>query len=95
MTIAKMGNKITIEGNIATISDIVKIKERLKDVAKGSSITIFLKDAMMLPSSFLGLLLKFVQVDKTDVTLEYAKDEIGSLLEEMNLVSLLRAKKVS
>lgn len=95
MTITKIGNKIIIDGNIATISDVVKIKDALKDIPKGSEITIFLKNSMMLPSSLLGMLLKFVQVDKIKVNIEYVKEEIGSLLEEMDLTKIFHTRKVT
>ena len=94
MNIEISGNRLTVEGEVNTISRVQEFKEKLQRVKDGGEVTIYFKDATVLPSSLLGTLLKMIKADGINTTVEYSSEQIGSMLDRMQLKEIFRARRV-
>jgi len=95
MEILITGNSITINGNIKSVSNFQEIKSSLDSLTiQNKSIMINIKDSMSITSSVIGYFNKLVLKDKIDIQINVGNDQLFELLNELNLVSIFRAKRV-
>jgi len=60
---------IVITGQVRGVSEIEEIKSAINDQGNASSIKMTLEDAFVVPSAFIGYLLKLSQVEGKDITI--------------------------
>lgn len=95
MEISISGNSITINGNIKSVSNFQEIKSSLDSLTnQNKSIMINIKDSMSITSSVIGYFNKLILKDKIDIQINVGNDQLFELLNELNLVSIFRAKRV-
>lgn len=95
MEISSSSNNITIAGNIKSIADFKQIKETIDGIKTlNNEITLNLKDSISITSSVIGYLNKLVLKDEVVIHLNVGNAQLMELLEDLNLVSVLNAKKV-
>ncbi|SFV75149.1 hypothetical protein MNB_SM-3-1238 [hydrothermal vent metagenome] len=94
MEITTSSNKVTITGNIKSVSDYQSIKSELDHLAKQySSITVDIKDSISITSSVIGYFNKLVLKDNIDLRLNIGNDQLLDLLKDLNLASTFKATK--
>jgi len=92
--ISASGNKITILGNIKSVSDYQELKTTIDGVvASHESIIVDIKDSISITSSIIGYFNKLILKDKIKVNMIIGNTSLMELLEDLNLISLFQAKK--
>lgn len=81
---------ITIEGHITGISEVTNIKSVIQSNADFKIIELIIKDAYVIPSMLIGLLIKEVNQNKKTVKLKCLQKELKQLLSDLNLDSVLQ-----
>jgi len=95
MEISITGNSININGNIKSVSNFQEIKSSLDSLTiQNKSIMINIKDSMSITSSVIGYFNKLVLKDKIEIQINVGNDQLFELLNELNLVSIFRARRV-
>jgi len=98
VVLEKSSAVVCVEGNIKSSSDASMIRsaiEKIADEEPERAIVLRLKDSFIITSSVIGFLVKFINKDKLNIALEIGNEELFSMLEEMELHRLFRAKKVT
>jgi hypothetical protein len=88
--------EIHVKGTIKGIDDSMKFKEAVSSVFyedPTANIAIHIEDSNVITSSIIGSLLKLIQQDKARISLNIKSAELISLLEQLNITTLLNAKK--
>lgn len=80
---------LTIRGHITGIGEVAEIKNILAQNDAVSTVELKLIDAFVIPSMLIGFLLKEAQVKKKAIIFISPKDELKSLINELNLSSIL------
>ncbi|MEA3371806.1 MAG: hypothetical protein U9Q40_10750 [Campylobacterota bacterium] len=94
MNISSSLNSVTIEGNIKSVSDFQSIKTTIDTIITSSpAITIDIKDSISITSSVIGYLNKLVLKDGIVISMSVGDEQLMSLLEDLNLVSVFKAKR--
>ncbi|MCI4399917.1 MAG: hypothetical protein JHC37_05080 [Campylobacteraceae bacterium] len=91
----KDGLKIFLQGENISMNDAIDFKKQLSLlVSKNapSKLQIFVEEAYFLPSSIIGSLLKYKEIEKIEVELFIKKPELIDSLEKLNLTELLNAR---
>jgi hypothetical protein len=95
MEITSSGDNIKIIGNIKSISNFSEIKKVVDSVAtQHKKITIEIVDSLSITSSVIGYFNKLVLKDKVDVNMRIGNDQLMSLIDDLNLTSVFKARKV-
>jgi len=95
MEISSKGSVVTIKDNIKSISDFQSIKKCLDElIANDNRVTIDIIDSMSMTSSVIGYLTKIIFKDKVQLSLRIGDQRLYDLLDELNLISQFKAKKV-
>jgi len=95
MEITSSGDNIKIIGNIKSISNFSEIKKVVDSVAtQHKKITIEIVDSLSITSSVIGYFNKLVLKDKVDVSMRIGNDQLMSLIDDLNLTSVFKARKV-
>jgi len=95
MTITSSLNVVTITGNIKTIRDYQNIKSTVDAVASSQkNIVINIKESISVTSSIIGYFNKLVLKDKILLQLNIGNQELVDLLNDLNLTSIFKVKKV-
>ncbi len=98
VVLEKSSAVVCVEGNIKSSSDASMIRsaiEKLADEEPQKMIVLRIKDSFIITSSVIGFLVKFINKDKLNIVLEIGNAELFSMLEEMELHRLFRAKVLS
>jgi len=94
MEISSVSNKITINGNIKSISDFQKIKAHIDTViSQHKNITIDILDSLSITSSVIGYFNKIILKDKIDIQMNVKNHQLMALLIDLNLATLFKAHK--
>lgn len=95
MDILTTSNRVTISGNIKSVSDYQKIKDAVDSlVVTHKSIIIEIKDSISITSSIIGYLTKLVQKDGIDLSIYIGNESLMEIFEDLNLISLFKVRKV-
>jgi len=95
MEISTSANTVTITGNIKSVGDFQSIKSTLDSLkTHQNNITLELKDSISITSSVIGYFNKLVLKDKINLHLHVSNEQLMSLLNDLNLSSVLKARKV-
>ena len=95
MEISIESSSITITGNIKSISDFQEIKQSVDSViANSKSIVLNIVDSLSITSSIIGYLNKLVLKDNIDIHMNIGDEQLLHLLDDLNLVSTFKAKRV-
>lgn len=94
MNISASTNTVTITGNIKSVSDFQSIKATV-DTVKNSTSTIIIdiKDSISITSSVIGYLNKLVLKDGIDLNMRVGDAQLMSLIEDLNLTGVFKAKR--
>jgi len=87
--------KMTIRGESISMQDAVEFKKQLSlAVSKNSpaKLVVCIEDAYALPSSIIGALLKYKEIEKIEVELVAKKAELMDSLENLALAEILHAR---
>jgi hypothetical protein len=94
MKISINGNRVTITGNIKTITDFQTIKTNLDSLmAKEKNIIIHLVDSMSMTSSVIGYFNKLILKDKINISMRIENTQLIELLQDLNLEKLFKVQK--
>jgi hypothetical protein len=87
--------KMTLRGESISMQDAVEFKKQLSlAVSKNSpaKLVVCIEDAYALPSSVIGALLKYKEIEKIEVELIAKKAELMDSLENLALAEILHAR---
>ncbi|MCK9455296.1 MAG: hypothetical protein WCY51_03425 [Sulfurimonas sp.] len=94
MELKVSSNALIISGNIKSISDFENIKRMLDGiVAQHKHVKIKILDSLSITSSVIGYLNKLVLKDNIDLQMQVGNEQLLSLLDDLNLVSIFKAKR--
>ena len=88
--------KINVKGIIKTIEDSANFKKAISDIAAkepNASIEIHILDSYIITSSIIGQVLKIIQKDGVKISIYAYNKDLYELIDKLNLVSLLNARK--
>lgn len=91
-----LGYKINVKGIIKTIEDSANFKKAISDIAAkepSASIEIHILDSYIITSSIIGQVLKIIQKDGVKISIYAYNKDLYELIDKLNLVSLLNARK--
>ncbi len=95
MEISSSSNRVTILGNIKSISDFQEIKNTFDALTNSNTnIIVDIKDSISITSSVIGYFNKLVLKDSIALQLRVGNEQLFSLLDDLNLVKSLDAKRV-
>jgi len=95
MDIFVTSNTMTIHGNIKSIDDHRKIKEKMDELVKTNKHVILnIQDSISITSSVIGYFNKLVLKDNIDLHINIGNEQLMELFEDLNFVSLFHAKKI-
>jgi len=95
MEISINSNIVTISGNIKSVSDFQTIKGSMDSlVTQHKSIVINIPESLSITSSVIGYFNKLVLKDKIDINMNVGNSQLIELLNDLNLASIFKAKKV-
>ncbi|MBE0494779.1 MAG: hypothetical protein IBX45_00070 [Campylobacterales bacterium] len=89
---------VSVGGNIKSSADASMIRSAIQKIAEEGAeeeIVLEIKDSFIITSSVIGFLVKFISKDKLNISLEIGNPELYTMLEEMELHRLFRARKVA
>jgi hypothetical protein len=96
MEISASSNIVTINGNIKSINDFQEIKQTLDNVtSQNNKVTINIIDSLSITSSVIGYLNKLVLKDNIIIDMNIGDVQLLNLLEDLNLTSTFKAKKLN
>jgi len=87
--------KITIRGESISMQDAIEFKKLLSSAVSKSApnkLVVIVEDAYTLPSSVIGALLKYKEIEKIAVELIAKKAELMDSLENLALAEILNAR---
>jgi hypothetical protein len=94
MQISTVGNRVTISGNIKTITNFQTIKTTIDAlIVQENSIIIYLTDSMSMTSSVIGYFNKLVFKDKINISMHIKNTQLIKLLQDLNLDKLFKVQK--
>jgi len=94
MNISTAGSKVTLNGNIKSVSDFQNIKSTLDDVtASNAEITLLIADSISITSSVIGYLNKLILKDGIKINMLVGNDDLISLLNDLNLSNVFNVRK--
>ena len=95
MEISTSSNIVTITGNVKSVSNFQDLKRSVDTVvSQHKSININIKDSLSITSSVIGYFNKLVLKDRIDIHMNVGNAQLFELLDELNLVSVFKAKKI-
>lgn len=95
MEITSSANTINITGNIKSISDFSQIKSLTDSaIVKHKRIIINIIDSLSITSSVIGYFNKLILKDGIIIEMKVGNDQLIHLLNDLNLVSTFKARKV-
>ena len=95
MEISTSSNIVTITGNVKSVSDFQDLKRSIDTVvSQHKSININIQDSLSITSSVIGYFNKLVLKDRIDIHMNVGNAQLFELLDELNLVSVFKAKKI-
>lgn len=95
MDISTSKGTITIQGNIKSVADYQAIKSSLDSLAQEHvDIIINIPDSISITSSIIGYFNKLILKDKRNISMTIGSEQLMELLEDLNLKTLFKAKKV-
>lgn len=95
MELEVSGNALIVRGNIKSINDFQNIKQRVDAMINESKhININILESLSITSSVIGYFNKLVLKDGIDLHMNIHDEQLFHLLDDLNLVSTFKAKKV-
>ena len=95
MELEVSGNALIVRGNIKSINDFQNIKQRVDAMINESKhININILESLSITSSIIGYFNKLVLKDGIDLHMNIHDEQLFHLLDDLNLVSTFKAKKV-
>jgi len=95
MEIQSVHNKIVIKGNIKSVQHYQALKREIDTLIKNAhNIQIHIIDSISITSSIIGYLCKIAEKEGISCSLYVKNRELYSLLEELNLSTLLNIQKI-
>ena len=95
MEISVSSNVVKIKGNIKSISDFHIIKQNINDIIlNNKSLILNIIDSLSITSSVIGYLNKLVLKDHIDIHMNVGNEQLLHLLDDLNLTSTFKAKKI-
>ena len=95
MDVSANSNRITITGNIKSISDFQSIKRAVDAVVSThKNIIVDVKDSMSFTSTMIGYFNKLILKDKINVQINVGDKQLYDLLDELNLASVFKLKRI-
>ena len=95
MNITASGSKVTISGNIKSVSDFQSIKSTLDTVtASNTNVSLIIEDSISVTSSVIGYLNKLILKDGIKMNISIGNDDLIALLDDLNLTTVFNVKKM-
>jgi hypothetical protein len=94
MEISVSGSKVTIDGNIKSVSDFQTIKSTMDSVVESNNnIILVITDSISITSSVIGYFNKLILKDGIKIEMLLGNDDLIALLDDLNLTSVFNVKK--
>ena len=94
MQISINSNRVSISGNIKSVSDYQILKSEIDALVQTQkSIVLDIKESISITSSVIGYFNKLILKDKIDITMNIGNSQLMELIDELNLTSLFKARK--
>ena len=94
MEISVSSNSVTITGSIKSVGDFQSIKSAVDSLKTSyKSINIDIKDSISITSSVIGYFNKLVLKDNMEIHMNVGKEQLFSLMDELNLSQVFNLKK--
>lgn len=95
MEVKALGSKITIKGNIKSISDYQTIKSTMDNMKLSTKyIVVVLEDSISIISSIIGYMNKLVLKDGIELEVIVHDDNLYDLFDDLGLVQLFKVKRI-
>lgn len=95
MDISVSNNTLTILGNIKSVADYQTIKSTVDGLANSNdNINIHIPESISITSSIIGYFNKLILKDKKNITMTIGNEQLMELLEDLNLKTLFKARKI-
>ena len=95
MEISVDSNRVKIEGNIKSNSDFQSVRNTIDGlISTHKTIIVDIKDSISFTSSIIGYFNKLILKDKIDMHINVGNAELYNLLDDLNLVSTFKLKKI-
>ena len=89
-------NRIIITGNINCMEDCFKIKKEIELILpKEKFLVVELRDSLFITASFIGYLLKLINVDNVYIELKIGRSELFDILLDKKIVELFNATLIN
>ena len=91
-----MGNQLIldIDGHITGISEVNELKIIFNN-SNATTIELNINDAFVVPSAFIGILVRLVQKDKKSIKINTKHQELQILFKELSLDSIIDIRIIS
>lgn len=85
------GEKLSIEigGHITGLGEFTQLKSIINSHSQAKVIELNIKDAFVIPSVLIGYLVKLIHVDKKTIIMKCAKEELKTLITDLNLNTVI------
>ncbi len=95
--ITKQTQGIAIDGNIKGLSDVNEIKETITsyNLKNGDRFYIEINNSFAMPSAMIGYLMKLVEQDKVNLTVQISDERLVELLDDLGLTQAFNIKTKS
>ena len=89
-------HELTIQGNIKTVDDYMEIREAATRLVSSGTRTLHfrIEDSFSMPSAVIGFLVKLVNRDKVQVSMDIRDQRLFELLQELSLTGLFKARYI-
>ncbi len=95
MKVSVSGSKVTIDGNIKSVSDFQTIKSTMDSVVEtNDQVTLVITDSISITSSVIGYFNKLILKDGIKIEMLLGNEDLISLLEDLNLTTVFNVKKL-
>ena len=95
MEISVSGSKVTIDGNIKSVSDFQTIKSTMDSVVEtNDEVTLVITDSISITSSVIGYFNKLILKDGIKIEMLLGNEDLVSLLEDLNLTTVFNVRKI-
>ena len=95
MNVSANSNRVTIDGNIKSMGDFQSIKNTIDSVVTThKSIVVDVRDSLSFTSVTIGYFNKLILKDKINVQVNVGDRQLYDLLDELNLASVFKLKRI-
>ena len=88
--------RISVKDQIKSVQEAMEFKKRLQETIltnPDAVLEVVIEDSYVLPSSIIGVLLRYAEIEKRTITLAVHHDELIQSLRKLNFEQILNVKR--